>query len=216
MKRLSGGAVGFGMAIILTAIISACSRAPSIELTSVPKQQIPQAILDVPSGLVPEGKSLDDLGVVWRVCAPNNGRLMIAFTYNKMGDRNRPWLFVGSFPVDEMGKVVDDFHNHVLTMEFTERASTLVADGNHGDTDKDGHEFLVLHAGGMCLDARVFKIVGTTSSGKSVETSPIDGFWYLFIDRVATPEKWTKISGLDENGKVVVDLTPDPNQGRTP
>lgn len=65
----------------------------------------------------------------------------------------------------------------------------------------------------MCLDSTLTKIVGTTSSGKSAATTPVNGFWYLFIDGLGTTEKWAKISALDQNGKAIVDLSPDPRQG---
>lgn len=45
--------------------------------------------------------------------------------------------------------------------------------------------------------------LGTTSDGKSAETTPTNGFWFLSVNKTGTLERWSKLVGLDSSGKVI-------------
>ena len=201
------------LVVLITATsLVACWSVPLLQLTSIPRDQIPQPVLDIGDSFIPEGKTLADIGLVWRACERNGDRLLVACTFFRMGDKNQPVLSVSSWPLDESGKVAA-FDEHIVVMDFNDRVNRLVG-ARHGTAiAKDGSTTTQLSAGGLCRDTRVTKIVGTTSSGRSVQTTPVNGFWYLFIDGLATTEKWTKISGLDAKDKPIVDLTPSPQEG---
>ena len=195
--------IGTAAVIVLIAIgASGCRR----EFPVISKEQIPKAVLALTDGFVPKGKSLDDLGFVWRVCAPKDGRQIVACTWNRAGDKDKPSLFIASFPVDESGQVAP-FDEHSVNEDFSDTVATQGGMTTGTTQTKDGHTILKLDAGGICLNPKVAKVVGTTSDGRTAETTPTNGFWFLFINDTGSRESWSKIVGFDSSGKVIVDFT---------
>jgi hypothetical protein len=192
-------------AVIALIVIGAsgCRR----EFPVISEEQIPRAVLDLADGSVPKGMSPDDLGFVWRVCAPKDGRQIVAFTFNMAGDKKKPTLFIASFPLDESGEVAP-FDGHHVIEDFSETVATQGGIASGTAQAKDGSAYMKLDAGGICLNPRLAKVVGTTSEGRTAETTPTNGFWFLFINDTRSVETWYRIVGLDSSGKVIVDFTP--------
>lgn len=188
-----------GVAAVVTLMVlgaSGCRR----EFPVVSKEQIPEAVLELTDGFAPKGMSPDDLGFVWRVCAAKDGRQLVACTFNEGGDENKPTLFIASFPMDESGRV-SPFDSHAVSFGFSDRV-TVQGGTRPGTTlDSDGRVIAKLDAAGVCLNPAVVKVVGTISDGRTAETTPTNGFWFLFINGTRSTEKWSRIVGLDSSDK---------------
>lgn len=195
-RRSVGAVTVFGLAIMI--MTSACTH----RFPTVPKEQIPQAVLDLTNGFAPKGVTQDDLNIVWRVCAPKDGRLLVGFSWNGAGDKNKPTLSIASFPINESGEVAP-YDGHSVNVEFSTRVSSQGGISKGTAQARDGSTYVKLDAGGVCLDPKLAKIVGTTSGGKSAETTPTNGFWFLSVNKTGILETWSKIVGLDSGGKVI-------------
>lgn len=82
-----------------------------------------------------------------------------------------------------------------------DRSRGISGAGNHHGENKDGTMVHWLSAGGTAFDSRIDEIVGITSSGKTVETKPINGFWWMMLENTDPAEQWSLIHGVDKNGK---------------
>ena len=187
-----------GTAAVIALIVlgaSGCRR----EFPVISKEQIPKAVLALTDGFAPKGMSPDDLDFVWRVLAPKDGRQIVACTFNRAGDKNKPNLFIASFPLDESGEVAP-FDGHHVNADFSETVATQGGMTSGTAQAKDGSNYIKLDAGGICLNPRLAKVVGTTSDGRTAETTPTNGFWFLFINDTRAVDKWYKIVGLDSRG----------------
>ena len=205
MTRRAGSAKAaiVGVVVVLVATVaSACTH----EYPSISREQVPQVVLDFTDGFAPEGKSPDDLDIVWRVCTPKDGRLIVACTYNRSADQKKPILFIASFPVDASGEV-GSFDGHAVGVDFSNAVATQGGTTTGSAQAKDGTSYLKLDAAGVCLNPKLAKVVGTTSDGTSAETTPTDGYWFMSINDIRSVDKWTKIVGYDANGKVVQDFS---------
>lgn len=200
--------------IVVLLVLSVVScKSQALDLPAVSRDEMPTKVLEFADGFVPDGKSLDDIDLVWHVSTPKDGRYLVACTFATIiDDKKEPTLWVASFPVDSSGDTMD-FDGHSIDTEFNRNADC------QGDFSgglvylPDGTSRIKLSAGGYCSSPDLVKVVGTTTKGKTAETTPTNGFWFMFINEVGPAEEWAEVKGLDGDGKVVKDLSPGVLQG---
>lgn len=175
------------------------------EFPSIARDHIPEVILTFADGFVPPGVPIEDMHFVWRVCAPKDGRLLVASTYDSMQGERQPTLFMASFPLDQSGEV-GPFDGHAVSAAFDPRRKSQGSFSEGNAVFPDCTVSPKLDAGGVCSDTRLAKVVATTTCGQTVETTPTDGFWFLLIEGIELGETWSRIVGLDVDGKTVADL----------
>ena len=188
--------------------VVAC-KSLKMNLPSIPEEEIPQAVRDFTDtfAIKPDGGSYGDIGLIWHVSTPKDGRHMIACTYYEMGDKKQPKLWVASFPINDAGEVAA-FDDHSVAVDFDNNEDSQ-GDLSYGTFRlEDGSRLLKMNGGGLCLNPKLTKIVGTTTDGRTAETTPTNGFWYLFINDTRSVEYWSKVVGLDSDGKTIEDLSP--------
>jgi hypothetical protein len=194
--------------VVMTIGVAAC-KSVQMNLLSIPEDDIPQAVRDFTDTLALklDGGSHGDIGLTFHVSTPKDGRHMVAWTYYRAGDENRPILMVASFPINDAAEVAA-FDDHSVDVEFNKKRDCQ-GDFSYGTFQReDGKSRLKMAGGGLCLNPDLVKIVGTTTYGNTAETTPTDGFWYLFINNTRTVEKWSKVVGLDKDGNIIEDLSP--------
>lgn len=80
--------------------------------------------------------------------------------------------------------------------------------GSAGSSMKDVNGTLIhgLQASGVAFDSRVDKIVGSTTTGRRLETKPVNGYWLMIFDNTEPNEKWTEVAALNGARRVVYRL----------
>jgi len=86
------------------------------------------------------------------------------------------------------------------------RALFFAGVGRHSHRNPDGTMTEDLEASGLALDARIAKIVGSTSSGIKVETTPTNGFWWLIVENVKRNERFTSLKAVTAKGWVLYEV----------
>lgn len=195
--------------------VSAC--VPRVTMATIPAEVIPQEFKGDVEAFGSHGRPVSN--VVWRVFEIKDGRLLAACTFTQEMEPgvkiDEYWIW--SADLDESGAVVPGTGGGGGG-GFKNPGELFVGMAGSGGGMSDAGELTYhLFSCGYCFDGRVKTIQGTTSDGKTGQTTPSGGFWYLLIDDTGPREDWTRVSGLDAKGKPVVDLslTPSPRSGVT-
>jgi hypothetical protein len=194
--------------------LSAC--VPRVTLASIPAEVIPQTFKDDVEVFGAHGKPVSN--VVWRVFEIKDGRLLAAWTFTQeiaLGVKvDEYWIWWSN--VDESGAIVPGTRGGGGG-GFKPNESFGGVTGSEMSALEGGGLKYCLEASGYCFDGRVKAIQGTTTEGRTAQTTPSGGFWYLPIEDTGAREGWARVSGLDAKGNATVDLqlTPSPRSGVT-
>lgn len=200
MKRLCLAA----LALVLFAAVSACGR---VVMKSIPAELIPEDLKNEIQAMGSKDRPVSN--IVWRVYEIKDRRLLAACTFAQQWEPGvkTDMFWIWSADIDEdgnRGSGMGGGGGFDATQPF------YGMPGSESELSETGEPEYSLRAVGYCLESRVEVIKGTTSEGKTVETTPSGGFWHLVLDHTGTNERWTRISALDKKGRVVAELTISP------
>jgi len=189
----------------LTLLVSSCVK--TIEMEEIDPAEIPDEIKEpIENDRRPYGGK-EIKNITWRVCEERDGYLFVAceirLKEKAFGSEDR-FIYMEDRRIQD--GVLRRPGGGVLI--GYPKASLLFYGGAGANSygNPDGTITYELEARGMALDSRVTKIVGTTSTGRTVETTPINGFWWLIIENTRANERWTSVKALDDKGKVLHQL----------
>jgi len=192
----------FGVLLLFVLMLSSCVK--TIEMEEIDPAKIPDEIKEpIENDRRPYGgKEIKD--IIWRVYEKRNGYLFVACEIKL---KEKAFGSADHFIYMESRRIGGDKIHRAgsgILIDYP-KASLLFYGGaganNYGNPD--GTITYELEARGIALDSRIAKIVGTTSTGRTVETTPINGFWWLIIENTRPNERWTSVKALDDKGKVL-------------
>jgi len=171
---------------LLLLLASACT--PKFDLQALDPESIPAEIRD---GVI---LSSFATGLVWRDYHEESGWSVYAYTFEICSVE---------------GKTATGFHVNVFTTDSgygggADFSGTFMGTGGGGTGRRDdGSLFYHFDAIGYALDPRAAKVVGVTSTGRTVEGRVVNGFWGLLVPDAEREERWTSVKALRADGRVL-------------
>lgn len=192
--------------VVASVILSGCG--PGVRMASIPPELIPEEYRNQIQAMGSHGHPITN--VVWRVCEIKDGRLLVACTFSQ---ELEPGVImkeyeITSTAIDESGA---SLHSGDGAGGELKSGEAFGGSAGHGGSRSDTGEIAhYVSASGYCLDGSVKTIRGVTKEGKTGETTPSGGFWYLRIDGTTPNDRWESVSALNDKGKVVAVLPVEP------
>lgn len=191
-----------GVLFLIALLVSSCVK--TIEMKEIDPAEIPDEIKEsIENDRRPYGGK-EIKNITWRVCEERDGYLFVACEIRL---KEKAFGSEDHFIYMEHRRIQEDNLRRPggSVLIGYPKASLLFYGGAGANSygNPDGTITYELEARGMALDSRVAKIVGTTSAGRTVETTPINGFWWLIIENTRPNERWTSVKALDDKGKVL-------------
>ncbi|MDP2871362.1 MAG: hypothetical protein Q8P31_02345 [Bacillota bacterium] len=188
------------LALILTMALAAAAAGCSarFELASISAESIPPEARDEPHRAE---------NVVWRTCHKDNGLLIVACTYDLRGYES-PGVLGPTFPAMRVSVYRGSEDGSLTsvaggTCDIGKDVKFRAMPGQGMGSPNGGSLVWSLHAVGMALDARVVKVIGVTTTGRTVEAGVNNGFWGMFVDNTGQHETWASLNAVSAQGKAL-------------
>jgi len=176
---------------ILLLLASACT--PKFQLQVLDPESIPAEVRD--DVMLPSIAT----GLTWRDFHEESGWLVVAYTYQLTPVPGKTGYEVRFFTRDEDGTLQGHGGGG---SDISDR--TFTGSGGQGQARMDdGSLRNHFDAHGIAFDTRAAKVVGVTSTGRTVEGRVVNGFWGLLVAHGEPKETWTSIKALRADGRVL-------------
>ena len=183
---------GFLMLMLFVGIVflSACQP---FALAKIPEDEIPDYIKESIKALGSDDSKAKD--IVWRVCEERENYTWVAAEYKlEVSDRTENMYAIAIY--DSQGS-----SGGGITASMPDDTSFA-----GGVSSPAGHTARTISAQGFTTDKRIVKIVGTTTTGKQVETVPVNGYWCMVLEDPEHNEGWEHVAGVNAKGEIVSKL----------
>jgi len=180
------------LALVLFLAISACG--PKFRLQAIDPELVPAKVRDQPPHRT---------DIVWRDIHEESGWYVAAFTY---------YSTIGG---DDEHRVSPAAPIRVLRC-YMIAIYTLGAEGKFEHYDASGSDLPSgrfkggggrgsnhIDARGVAFHPQAAKVIGTTSTGRTVKCTVSNGFWGLYVANAHPGEWWTSVNAVDADDRVL-------------
>lgn|GEM_PF-5714129 len=181
------------LVLLIAAGLGLASCRPSSDLikpATLTADQIPAAVGDVHHA---------PAGATWHVLSQSADRLSFAYLYNAAVPYDRRFHIQVAHlsPLDGAPMVSWAVSGQIGEQTYAAATGSLIWRGSGGDPSTR-----IIYAAGVSLDRRVAVIKAVSAGGRTVQTAPVNGFWFVELDHDGT-DTWAKVTAQDALGSVL-------------